>query len=175
MAFYAEPIIAYRAWGVLPAETRLTPICNNVGQYDTWDQQLTGAWKQPGPQVAICTKVRDFPLHDDSTVPSDNCTCGFWGLKGFFTMLQELKAFNNGTRYGPIVPGCTCNMCMAQLNELPPFTFGLVALWGCVVEGEYGYRGQYARVHKLFPSTYDTAALAQRYDVPVVSPHSHVS
>jgi hypothetical protein len=148
-----QPIVGYRAWSYVISErgARLFPLGPALGddEQSPWD----GAWR--GWVTASCL---NYPLEPGHLAPEENCECGFYATKS----LDDLP--------------CSVALEILQANEYPHdgasagVVLGRVDLAGKVIEHEWGYRAERARVAELIPTT-DAAAitypLASRLDLPV--------
>ncbi len=75
--------------------------------------------------------------HDDSETPMVRCSCGFWGY-------DSLK-FLCGHHYLPWQdPNPNLDRYMDPMTGSN--AFGMVKIWGNVVQHEHGYRSQYAQI-----------------------------
>jgi hypothetical protein len=126
-----EPIVGFRVWvyALHPSRPQLHSIrsLGHATEPSPWDGAESG-WV-----VASCAADPVDPEH----VPGWNCTCGFYASKNLPSLL---KAF-------------------VRLVDLPPgedgvelgWIFGRVELAGKIIEHDFGYRAQRARIAELNP------------------------
>ena len=113
----------------------------------------------PGPNEAACHDKRQ--RHD---VPATACGCGFWIYNDLrrcaLTFRSELLATRDGH-----------NRYFDGFEPRPRAILGQARGWGRVLEGESGWRTQFAAVDALLDigQAVDLTPMADRYDVPVVA------
>jgi hypothetical protein len=120
---YAEPILAWRVWRYTRGGL-LTPMVHR-SQEDSW-------WpKRPLP--ARCVKGYrvlgewiNYAHQKHKEVPDIDCRCGYYALRRFSSLALQYVSGRDAIFYG------------------------VVALWGRIVEHEGGYRAQYAEPRLLF-------------------------
>lgn len=141
-----QPIRAYRAW------RRSSP-------NHTWPEMRGGRWLYPAAvgfgawsavQAAACLRFRTFLSgdlpdwrHDDEGVPGEHCICGLYACATIEHVMGEVSFCNE------------------------PAAYGEVDLWGRIVEHEWGYRAQYAKIVKLYDTDPEIGAYAANYGVDV--------
>lgn len=146
------PLIGIRAW-----KTRY----NHKNQLRLTSVYKSSLWPINRKMVASC--IEPFPnwimsddglwslnqstAHDIHNVPDDDCSCGIYAVKS--------------AEYAD------------NLTAWPDSTYtGLVFIWGKVLEGERGFRGQFARPAALLREKKKSTMirnLAQIYGIPVVN------
>ena len=126
-----EPMVGYRLWiytlggrrAQLHSLRSLSLIVYPLGKSD-WDGAASG-WVFAS--CNICGHVR----------PNEDCTCGFYAVKWLSQLLPPPpihtpeSAVNQGVEYGIVL--------------------GRVVLAGKIIEHEYGYRAERARIAELIP------------------------
>lgn len=109
-------------------------------------------WPDEGPLKAQCLihRVSFYMAEQKHTAPAKACTCGIWALKDYHDVYSV--TFNGY-----------------------PKVFGMVFLWGRVIEGDVGYRAEFAKpavfVKRHPPKVKKTSNLddiAAKYNVPIV-------
>jgi hypothetical protein len=129
-----EPIVGYRLWYYVNLEqpqlfslTRFaqhSPLSDWAGAESSW-------------VVASCL-IRDDAEH---VAPAENCLCGFYAMSTLGRLITEaeLPVLAHG-----LVTG-------VDDSKEEGFVLGRVALAGKVIEHEYGYRAERARIDELIP------------------------
>jgi hypothetical protein len=143
-------VIGWRAWNV----TRLGKIVrlSSVTHSAHWPAQ-DWVYAECGDreyQYSARPEMRTCQHSADGRVPGDDCTCGLYAAKD----RHHLDDLGYNKRYAH-AEGITI--------------VGQVAMAGKVIEGDQGWRGEKARVYKLYVP-FDRAlgqALANQYRVPV--------
>lgn len=127
-----EPISAYRAWfySIERRTARLYPLSGPTSTPDAWGG-AGSTW------VTASCPLFGSPTHE---VPSEGCSCGFYSVKELdfavsHTAMHHLMA-THGRRQG-----------MGQ----DPVVLGRVLLSGKVIEHDFGYRAERARIAELIP------------------------
>lgn len=109
----------------------------SISRYDRW---VTSKAK-----AAVCSAV-DLELiksglvlgHFKDVTPFINCTCGIYAYKLDAFVRELLKQYHLLHEY-------------INLNHIfRNYCFGEVDLWGSVIEHNYGYRAQFAKIRSLF-------------------------
>jgi hypothetical protein len=117
-----------------------------------------GYWPPGAPHEATCKGVPVPTLRGPHVVPCEWCGCGIYAARDLETLKQLVYPFTD------------------SLFRRRRIAVGEVALWGRVIEGERGYRAQYAYPKSLYllPRKQDDGwcrfsevALARAYEVPV--------
>jgi len=159
-----EPFVGFRVWTVFPPgvkihgkrthEPRLGPVTGPDHVFYgpvTWTRGYLGSvvpWYAPGAQEAICLIGKTVGTRH--LIMGEECKCGFWALRN---------------------PNDESYHIARLLGEY--YVVGEVELWGRVVEGEMGFRGQFARVRSLFERSgmapWEVESLSKTYDVPIVN------
>lgn len=146
-----EPIVGWRYWG-----------CEAVGDEFAWLTSITrfSTWPHRRPAQARCSYAA---LHEagGSGVPHASCSCGVYAVSDL-DVLKEVADPTEG-RHG-------------HAGGNPTVVVGTVAIWGRIVPGEWGWRGEQAYPKELWvvretaPSGEEALALAARlhsaYGVP---------
>lgn len=127
-----EPISAYRAWfySMERRTARLHPLSGPIQTADAW-RGAGSTWV-----TASCSVFGSAP-HE---VPSEACSCGFYSVKELeiavsLTAMLHLMATRGGR----------------QGMWHDPVVLGRVLLSGKVIEHEFGYRAERARIAELIP------------------------
>ena len=131
---YIEPVVGWRVWRI---------------EYRRGGARLTSPmirtkWPCLQPLEARCAAFRSFwPGRRTHDVPDVDCQCGIHAA--------SLEAFEE-------------EFVVTTRGEKPRLAIGRVALWGRVVEGERGWRGEFAypdRVFVVVPAATDAEKGAQ--------------
>ena len=136
-----QPVIGYRVWRPAYGDRNgMRPTLNSISVESHWI---------PGLNVASCVQGDPFILGGGWTpahrAPHPECECGFWACAS----PQELHDSIEWARYEPKV-------------------YGLVQLWGSVLEHKMGMRAQKAQILALQHENHSIVTmLGQEYDVPV--------
>jgi hypothetical protein len=147
-----EPIVGWRYWG-----------CEAVGDDLCWLTSITrfSTWPVRAPTRARCSYAA---LHeaDGSAIPHPSCTCGVYAVSDL-DVLKEVADPTEGRRDH-------------MAGGAGTVVVGTVAIWGRIVPGEWGWRGEQAYPRQLWvvretaPSDDEASALAARlhaaYGVP---------
>ena len=149
-----EPISAYRAWfySIDGRTAELYPISGS----SKWN-----AWEGAGSTwvTASCPRFRS-PTHE---VPSEGCSCGFYSHKELDLAVDHAGIFHLMTMQG---------------QGPDQVVLGRILLSGKVIEHEWGYRAERARIAELIPfrgTERSIMVLAHRLGVgmaPAVEPTS---
>lgn len=123
-ATYTQPILGWRIWRL-----------REDGGLDSVVYALRGPWIPKTAHVAVCRPCT-FGGHP---MPQRGCTCGIYSLKEMSHVFWTINRHSSSFASDPV-------------GILPdtPGVLGLVYLWGNIVEGEDGYRAEYAYPAKLF-------------------------
>jgi hypothetical protein len=117
---------------------------DDCSKLSAWTQKRY--WSLDEPTVAEC-EYRDSWLHpSDLPVPDRLCRCGLYALKDPTRLIAELRYY------------------MAL-----HWVIGQVALYGRVLEGEYGYRAERAKIIAL-TSLAEVAGKSCRWPLPTSAP-----
>ena len=135
----AAPYFGFRHWHV--AGDRLY----SVGPHPLEDVRCPSASTGSGRIEWPVERLTAFPCAD-GPAPTFDCTCGIYATR---RLRDPGSAWRSGPQYANHV-------------------IGAVALWGRVVEHEWGYRAQHARPVALLEG-FGVRTLADVYDVPVLS------
>ena len=140
-----EPISAYRAWcyALAPARAILHPVRGDLGP-SPW----LGA--ERGWVTARCDAEIDHP----GGVPDERCFCGFYSVK---TLPALLELFGNAIRE-------------AEPRAGSGLIFGRIQIAGKIIEHDFGYRAERARVAALIPregTLADDMRLAELLGLPL--------
>ena len=149
-----EPISAYRAWfySIEGRTAELYPISGS----SKWN-----AWEGAGSTwvTASCPRFKS-PTHE---VPSEGCSCGFYSHKELDLAVDHAGIFHLMTMQG---------------QGPDQVVLGRILLSGKVIEHEWGYRAERARIAELIPfrgTERSIMVLAHRLGVgmaPAVEPPS---
>ena len=145
-----EPIVGWRYWG-----------CEALGTETCWLTSITrfSTWQVRRPTLARCSYA---PVHEagGSGVPDPSCTCGVYAVSD----LDVLKQVADPTPDQDHAGGSRA------------VVVGTVAIWGRIVPGEWGWRGEQAYPRQLWvvretaSSTEEASVLAaslqRAYGVP---------
>jgi hypothetical protein len=128
-----DPIVGYRAWyyEIGKREARLHPITQGSGvgpRVGAWDG---ASW---GWVTAMCSLVGPASWH---VAPAEDCTCGFYAMRELLPLVQDAARLHVWRHLGL---GCASGVVM-----------GRVELAGTVIEHEFGYRAERARIVELIP------------------------
>lgn len=141
---FIEPFLAWRAW-VLDTVAGL-PRLKSVVYNHVWE---------PGRQLdARCMKVP--PVTHGA--PDQDCRCGVYGSTDITHLRHYVQETKKNHPHGPPVVVTSTNR-----------VFGLVKLWGTVIECSQGYRAQCAYPHSLYLpcAMHHHAGGLEAYGVPV--------
>lgn len=159
------PVVGVRAWRVtktLRKEDRLFSIYKQdvnwpigrrleakcISPASIWGAMAASSWNARAALYGIMVDdpVKKLPPHQ---APFDNCTCGIYALNSEL-FVGEVKPWMNDA------------------------ILGIVLMWGHILEGDRGYRSQYAKVVALWMDTADPervdliSQMAEMYKVPVI-------
>jgi hypothetical protein len=143
-----EPIVGFRMWfyTLTASEAHLHPASRREeSRPSPWDGAESG-WV-----VSACTREGTDPAH----APAEECTCGFHAmnsLEGILALDLELPE-QDGVRSGVIL--------------------GRVELAGKIIEHDFGYRAEVARIVELFPirgHEADAGCIARLLGLPLGPP-----
>jgi hypothetical protein len=141
-----QPVLACRVWRVMRGSL--------------WSLYKPIVWPRSVPLTAHCLAEKEMTQvvtrlfgrrtrHRPRQVPDLQCTCGIWALTDPELVTPHLRQFEN-------------------LSIPIGVVTGLVFLWGRVVRGTNGYRGQIARVAALMrpeQPNFDADEMAESYGV----------
>jgi hypothetical protein len=139
------PVVGYRTWQVSGGGSRLKAIAHPA----VWEPGRNRAKCAGG--YAPANWLNGDEDHDARhAAPLEGCSCGWYAMR---TLEGFVHDFIGGYTYSADVAG-------------------KVAMWGKVIEGERGYRAQYAKVVELLaqpddPKLYQLLHLAEVYDASV--------
>lgn len=142
---FAEPFLAWRAWNLVEAGSRLRSIVYE----HVWE---------PGERVeAECARPRPEGVAPYHPAPDEGCRCGVYGSLD----PDHLRSYVQEMRWNPRPHG--------RMTVIMPRVFGLVSLWGTIVEYTKGYRAQFAYpAHLYLPCLmHEYADKLDVYGVPV--------
>lgn len=154
-----EPISAYRAWfySIQGRTARLRPLSAPIQGDNAWE----------GAESTWVTAVCPLFGSTDHEVPEEGCSCGFYSLK-------ELELAVSHTEMLHLL-----SMHMDSRSRLDQqVVLGRVLLSGKVIEHDFGYRAERARIAELIPfcgTERSIMVLADRLGVgmaPAVEPGS---
>lgn len=146
---FAEPFLAWRAWNLVEAGSRLRSIVYE----HVWE---------PGERVeAECAGPRPEGVAPYHPAPDEDCQCGVYGSLD----PDLLRYYVQETRKEPRPHGVK----VPNLIPSESRVFGLVSLWGTIVEYTKGYRAQFAYpAHLYLPCLmHEYADKLDVYGVPV--------
>jgi len=144
---YIEPIIGYRSFTIgyeisSPYTTRDINFYlygNGIGRKYKWE------W---GKNIASCLNGAGVhPILEG--VPHIKCACGFYAYKSKLPLINEAVKMDTCLRITGNSPSDNQTDIMGFYSIL-----GEVALYGKVIEHDYGYRAQYANIERLFWALY---------------------
>src|SRR6266550_7857770 len=147
-----DPIVGYRAWyyEIGKREARLHPITQRSGV-----GPRAGAWDGASWWWVKATCSRGAASWH--VAPEEECTCGFYAMS---TLPPVVSAC--GYRTAKIGPGDTSGVVL-----------GRVELAGKIIEHEWGYRAERARIAELIPfrgTERSVMILAARLGLPISEP-----
>lgn len=178
-----EPVVGYRAWKV-GDDWRLRSTGISVSSWDT------------GPNEAFCfaedktkrvlrnteTGVEWFDYVTHGRIPEPTCNCGFWLLKDLARCYEHLTGRARMISFGGMMVSWAGidpePLDMGTPVDPPPsgFVFGMVKGWGRTIQGEHGYRCEFAEVTEFLTGTRPDVVsgkalerLAQTYAVSIVA------
>ena len=148
-----EPIIGYRAWPFVSDDRGVRLVSVAPAPDDDALGGWTGSWRRW--VTAYCAMVGA-----DHLAPDEACTCGFYATKArddspSLEMVVSVGAEIHST---------------GTSAELHGMVFGCLHLAGRVIEHDFGYRAERARIVELIPTSDDrgsTELLAARLDLPL--------
>lgn len=146
------PLIGIRAWKTKynnKNQLRLTSVYKD--SFWPINRKIIAGCIEPFPNW-ICSpdgiwSLQQTTVHDLHAVPDDSCSCGIYAVKSA-DYAQNLTAWPDST-----------------------YT-GLVFIWGKVLEGERGFRGQFARPAALLQEKGKLPiikTLASIYNLPIIN------
>jgi DNA-binding CsgD family transcriptional regulator len=156
-----EPIVGYRMWGYAVTHGRGELHSFNCHLGDT-----TCPWESAGSSWVVALCSQDRWRH---AAPDENCTCGFYAMNEL-ARLVAVAPLPLSVLSG-IIP-------IEDSDEDDMMVMGRVELAGKVIEHEYGYRAERARVAELIPFQGTERAvmrLANRLQVPIGPPVEDLS
>jgi hypothetical protein len=148
-----DPIVGYRAWyyEIGQRGARLHPLVQRGSGGPTGFGDWDGAsWSWV---TATCSR----PAASWHVAPEEDCTCGFYAMSTLPPVVSGC-----GFRTAEIGPGSTSGVVM-----------GRVELAGKVIEHEWGYRAERARIAELIPfrgTEQSVMILAARLGLPISEP-----
>lgn len=148
-----EPIVGCRMWGYALTNGR-----GELHSLNCYTGGETCSWEGAGSSwvVASCMVVGDG-IH---LPPDENCTCGFYAMSELPRLLAE----------APVPPSVRG---LIRADEDDMLVLGRVELAGKVIEHEYGYRAERARIAELLPfegTERDVMRVANRLGLPIGRP-----
>jgi len=158
-----EPIVGYRMWHFSPSDDRAQLHSLNCGP-----GILSGCpWEGAGSGWAVASCAREG-VHEH-WAPAADCSCGFYAMSGLPRLLAE----------APLPLSALAGIIPIEDSDEDGMTvLGRVELAGKVIEHEYGYRAEKARIAELIPfqgTERDVMRLANRLGLPIgeaVAPRS---
>lgn len=120
--FVAGSVTGYRWWSLEAPDLALSPARADIMWRHGQLRGMQDYW-QPGLNIAICKSDRTYRYHPDSTIPDENCGCGYWA----YWTLQHHQVGSGGT-----LPVC-----------------GVIEGSGNVLIGTKGFRCSRARIVAL--------------------------
>jgi hypothetical protein len=90
-------------------------------------------------------------------IPGQHCACGIWAFYNPTFMTEEL---------GPVRGGA---------GEPYEYVAGIIGGGGDVVQHEFGFRAQYAKVLAIFSDKWDTPKeeIAEQHNCPIIAPEAY--
>jgi hypothetical protein len=142
-ATYTQPILAWRMWNIKP--------CNRI---ESIYFRVKSTWLPRTQCSAVCFACTFSKL----PMPQGSCTCGIYAKKQVDSTFWRIYSASHRITSDPV-------------GVFPDRgILGLVYLWGNIVEGEDGYRAEYAYPAKFFVvnGKYEDEiiAIANNYGVP---------
>jgi hypothetical protein len=102
------------------------------------------SWTLRDPEL-IASIAKDVPWPPRCAVPA-RCLAHDHGIISYMTTTKRVAPHSEGPERG-----CTCGYwALKEMPEPGNPVVGTVKLWGGIVEGEHGYRGQYAYPDHLY-------------------------
>jgi hypothetical protein len=144
-----EPIVGWRAW--VPYASHDQP---RTKSWSLHSVAYTVEWPAGAPLHAECR----LPRNACRDIPGPRCHCGIYAVQG---PVEAYRYMRNPRR---VISGSFAGV---------PIVLGEVALWGRIVVGQLGWRGEFGYPRRLFllaGSGPDEGAVAQglgEYRVPV--------
>jgi DNA-binding CsgD family transcriptional regulator len=151
-----EPIVGYRLWGYRSTDGRGELHSFNCHLGDT-----TCPWEGAGSSWVVALCSQDRRRH---AVPDEKCTCGFYAMNEL-ARLVAVAPLPLSVLSG-IIP-------IEDSDEDDMMVMGRVELAGKVIEHDYGYRAERARIAELIPIEGTERAvmrMANRLRVPIGRP-----
>jgi hypothetical protein len=148
-----DPIVGYRAWYYTIGQrgARLHPLVQRGSGSPTGVGDWDGAsWSWV---TATCSHVA-ASWH---VAPEEDCTCGFYAM----------------STLPPVVPGCGFRTAEIGPGSTSGVVLGRVELAGKIIEHEWGYRAERARIVELIPfrgTERSVMILSARLGLPVSEP-----
>jgi hypothetical protein len=141
-ATYTQPILAWRMWNI------------NGKSLDSLHFNHRGPWLPKTQKTAICYSCTFSSL----PMPHRSCSCGIYARKNIDPIFYRINKCSSPSVADPagIFP---------RLNGV----LGLVYLWGNILEGDDGYRAEFAYPAKLFivdGQEQEIREIAERYGIP---------
>jgi len=144
-----EPIVAYRGWWLDTGLFGAPVLCSMSGQAaHVW----TRGWNR-----ATCPRVDRGVPTPGHQAPAEGCSCGFYAVKDLVQISPLLQM---------------------RASDRPRVVMGIVELAGTIIEHDFGYRAERARITGIISrAKQDEEAVraASEYAVSVSPAPSHVS
>jgi hypothetical protein len=144
-----EPVVGWRAWTARRSEAD-----HPDATWGLHSVAYVAEWPVGAPLRARCR----LPRNACRDIPGQRCRCGIYAVNG---PVEAYRYMRNPRR---VISGTFSGV---------PIVLGEVALWGRIVVGELGWRGEFGYPRRLFllaGSSPDDGIVAQRledYRVPV--------
>ena len=150
-----EPIVGYRAWyySIDQRGARLHPL------FQSWSGVRSRASDWEGASWGWVMATCSHDARSWHVAPEEQCTCGFYAISTLQPVAEHV-AWLDVTR--PFGPGCTSGVIL-----------GRVELAGKIIEHEWGYRAERARIVEFIPlagTERSVMILAARLGVPIAEP-----
>lgn len=145
-----DPIVGYRAWYYTIGQrgARLQPLVQR-GSGGT-----TGISDWDGASWSWVTATCSHPAASWHVAPQEDCTCGFYAM----------------STLPPVVSGCGFRTAQIGPGSTSGVVMGRVELAGKIIEHEWGYRAERARIAELIPfrgTEQSVMILAARLGLPI--------
>lgn len=117
-----------------------------VGTDGKLESYIRAFFWEPGTIEATCSYYQTVEHHHKFGVDIIGCHCGFWAMK----FVDNLLAYGLGTQD---------NM-----------AWGEIELWGIIIEGDLGYRAQFARIKRVWlpiEQSHLKSKTEKQYNIPV--------
>ena len=148
-----EPIVGYRGWRYMTIDRGVELFA--IGRMPD-GHFAKSDWE--GARSSWVTASCRYALESSHVAPDEDCTCGYYATRS----ADDVAAFG--------IAGDPRAADDLEDGGAAGTVLGRVLLAGKVIEHEFGYRAERARIAELIPTTLDggiTRALASRLELPV--------